>query len=155
MDVGIKIKEYRQLKDMTITALAELIGTTRPYLSDIERGKKTPSLDMLEKIAVALGTSAEDLLVSETSELPPQLKRLMHNAKQLHPDILENINNMVENININYRMVNTDIDGIETEYVVDLDVKPQGLTKEEELEAQKLIHRLKELESKEKQQESD
>lgn len=148
MEVGIKIKEYRQLKNLTITALAKLIGASRPYLSDIERGKRTPSFNMLEKISVSLGTSSQELLASETSNLPPELRRLIQNAKQLHPDVLENINNMVENINTNYKVVKANINGINTEYVVDLNIKPKGLTTDEELEAQRLIHRLRELESK-------
>lgn len=141
MEVGIKIKEYRQLKNLTITALAKLIGASRPYLSDIERGKRTPSFNMLEKISVSLGTSSQELLASETSNLPPELRRLIQNAKQLHPDVLENINT-------NYKVVKANINGINTEYVVDLNIKPKGLTTDEELEAQRLIHRLRELESK-------
>jgi transcriptional regulator with XRE-family HTH domain len=149
MQVGIKIKEYRQIKKLTITALAESIGATRPYISDIERGKKTPSFDMLEKISLALGINIQDLLIPEASDIPPELKRLLQNAQQLHPDVLENLNSMVENINNNYKLIETTINGIITSYCVDLNIKPHGLTKEEELEAQKLIHRLKELEAKE------
>ena len=146
--IGNIVNKYRQINGLSITTLAELANSTRPYISDIERGKKTPSFDMFEKILNVLGMTIQDLFVCETFEWPPEMERLIQNAKQLHPDILKSINNMVENINSNYRMVNTDIRGIDTNYVVDLDKKPEGLSKEEELEAQNLIHRLKELEAK-------
>lgn len=61
MDIGSAIRHIRDSKGMTITALAKEIGTTRSYLSDIERGTKKPSFDMLEKICKALNIALDDL----------------------------------------------------------------------------------------------
>ncbi|KIL44998.1 helix-turn-helix domain-containing protein [Jeotgalibacillus soli] len=44
------IKEYREENDLTISALSELTGVSRPYLSQIENGK-TPTKKTLEKMA--------------------------------------------------------------------------------------------------------
>ena len=48
------IKYFRSLKNLTQEKLSEISGISRDYLSEIERGKKTPSIKRLIKIAEAL-----------------------------------------------------------------------------------------------------
>jgi transcriptional regulator with XRE-family HTH domain len=69
LDIGSAIRYIRDSKGMTITALAKEIGTTRPYLSDIERGTKKPSFNMLEKICQALNITLDDLFLSESFQI--------------------------------------------------------------------------------------
>lgn len=47
---------------MSQETLAERIGTSRVYISNIERGESAPSLEMVISIANALNISADDLL---------------------------------------------------------------------------------------------
>ncbi|KEI90757.1 hypothetical protein N493_15250 [Clostridium botulinum B2 433] len=91
MNIGSRIRDIRLLKNLTITALAESVGTTRPYLSDIERGVKKPSFDMLEKICQALDVTLEDFLSvqAEPISLTTELKELLESAKDLSPSQLE------------------------------------------------------------------
>lgn len=91
MNIGSRIRDIRLLKNLTITALAESVGTTRPYLSDIERGVKKPSFDMLEKICQALDVTLEDFLSvqAEPIALTTELKELLESAKDLSPSQLE------------------------------------------------------------------
>jgi transcriptional regulator with XRE-family HTH domain len=145
MDIGYKIKEYRNMRDLTITALAEKIGTTRSYMSDIEHSKRTPSFEMITKIADALNIATNDLFVSNDEDLSPTIKKLVNNARQLPEAIIDSVNSMLENLNNNYQLVEKNINGIESAYVIDLNIKPNGLTEEEEVEAQRLIHRLNEI----------
>ena len=48
------IKYFRSLKNLTQENLSEISGISKDYLSEIERGKKTPSIKRLIKIAEAL-----------------------------------------------------------------------------------------------------
>lgn len=47
---------------MTLEALAVEVGIAYSYMGGIERGQKNPTLDVVERIAVALGTDAVSLL---------------------------------------------------------------------------------------------
>ena len=49
------VKYYRNLKGYTQEKLSEITGISSDYLSEIERGKKTPSFKRMELIADALG----------------------------------------------------------------------------------------------------
>ena len=58
---GLKIRAAREKKGMTLAQLAEKIGKTAPYLSDIERGNRRGSYATLEKIARVLEIRVEEI----------------------------------------------------------------------------------------------
>jgi transcriptional regulator with XRE-family HTH domain len=60
-DVGGLIKSQREVARMSVRRLAELAGVSNPYLSQIERGLRKPSAEILQQIAKALQISAETL----------------------------------------------------------------------------------------------
>ncbi len=60
-DVGAFIKEHRERSSLSIRKLAELTGVSNPYLSQIERGIRTPSAEILRSIAGALSIRTETL----------------------------------------------------------------------------------------------
>ena len=62
-DVGEFIKSQRETARMSVRRLADLAGVSNPYLSQIERGLRKPSADILQQIARALQISAETLYV--------------------------------------------------------------------------------------------
>lgn len=62
-DLGGFIREQRQSTQMSMRKLASLAGVSNPYLSQIERGLRKPSADILQAIAAALRISAETLYV--------------------------------------------------------------------------------------------
>ncbi len=62
-DLGAFIREQRRLTHLSLRKLAELAGVSNPYLSQIERGLRKPSADILQQIARALSISAETLYV--------------------------------------------------------------------------------------------
>ncbi|MCB0998357.1 MAG: helix-turn-helix transcriptional regulator [Acidimicrobiales bacterium] len=62
-DVGTFIRSQRETASMSVRRLAELAGVSNPYLSQIERGLRKPSADILQQIAKALQISAETLYV--------------------------------------------------------------------------------------------
>ena len=58
--LGARIKELRRANKLSQEELAEMIGVEPPHMSRIEGGKSYPSLDRLEKIAIALKTPLKD-----------------------------------------------------------------------------------------------
>lgn len=56
MDLGNAVKELRKKRGLTQGNFCEKIGITQSYLSQVEKGHKEPSIDVLKKIADALGT---------------------------------------------------------------------------------------------------
>jgi len=60
-DVGEFIRTQREVARMSVRRLAEVAGVSNPYLSQIERGLRKPSAEILQQIAKALQISAETL----------------------------------------------------------------------------------------------
>lgn len=60
--VGKNIRKLRIERGMSQEELAHRANMDRPYLSQIELGKRNPTLLMLQEIASALGTHPRDLL---------------------------------------------------------------------------------------------
>ena len=62
-DLGSFIREQRASARLSLRRLSELAGISNPYLSQIERGLRRPSAEILQQIAKALRISAETLYV--------------------------------------------------------------------------------------------
>lgn len=62
--IGETVRNRRQELKYSQGKVAKLSAIAQPYLSEIEEGKKTPSLDVLARVAVALNLTISDLLVS-------------------------------------------------------------------------------------------
>lgn len=60
-DVGAFIKAQREVARLSVRHLAQLAGVSNPYLSQIERGLRRPSAEILQQIAKALQISVETL----------------------------------------------------------------------------------------------
>jgi transcriptional regulator with XRE-family HTH domain len=62
-DLGDYIREQRRTAQISLRQLARQAGVSNPYLSQIERGLRKPSAEILQQIAKALRISAEALYV--------------------------------------------------------------------------------------------
>ena len=62
-ELGSFIREQRSSARLSLRRLSELAGVSNPYLSQIERGLRRPSAEILQQIAKALRISAETLYV--------------------------------------------------------------------------------------------
>ena len=62
-DLGAFIREQRNSARLSLRRLSDLAGISNPYLSQIERGLRKPSAEILQQIAKALRISAETLYV--------------------------------------------------------------------------------------------
>lgn len=61
--LGDYLREQRVLAKLSVRQLSAIAGVSNPYLSQIERGVKRPSADILQQIAKGLSISAETLYV--------------------------------------------------------------------------------------------
>ena len=62
-DLGEFIHQQRSNARLSVRKLSALAGISNPYLSQIERGLRKPSADILQQIAKALRISAETLYI--------------------------------------------------------------------------------------------
>lgn len=90
MDVGARLRRMRSLRGLSTPKLAEMTGLSQQYISNIENGKKCPTLETLEKLARALrvptsyftdeqGATRFDLL----PDMEPGLKELLLSYKSM------------------------------------------------------------------------
>jgi len=61
--LGEFLREQRRSAQLSLRQLADAAGVSNPYLSQIERGLRKPSADILQQLAKALRISAETLYV--------------------------------------------------------------------------------------------
>ncbi len=60
--LGVNMKKVRAKKKLSQGALARLLEVDKGYISNIESGKKNPTLATIQRLADALGVSADLLL---------------------------------------------------------------------------------------------
>lgn len=59
---GVRLRELRRERNLTQLRMANDFGIDRSFISDVERGRKSISLPMLEVIALGMKISLSDLL---------------------------------------------------------------------------------------------
>jgi transcriptional regulator with XRE-family HTH domain len=60
--VGRNLRAYRQARDLSQEAFADVLGVHRTYMGGVERGERNLTLKSLERIAERLGLDPLDLL---------------------------------------------------------------------------------------------
>ena len=59
---GLVVRASRESRGLSQEALAELANLNRSYLGEIERGVAVPSIETMQKLAMALGEKLSDLI---------------------------------------------------------------------------------------------
>jgi transcriptional regulator with XRE-family HTH domain len=85
-DLGEFIRDQRRVGHLSLRKLSEMAGISNPYLSQIERGLRKPSAEILQQLARALEISSETLYVragildarDSTSDLLAEILRDPH-----------------------------------------------------------------------------
>ena len=99
-DLGPYIRDQRRMAELSLRQLARIAGVSNPYLSQIERGLRQPSAEILQQIARGLRISAEALYVqagilderrtdSQVPEAVSQDAALTERQKQVLREIYE------------------------------------------------------------------
>ncbi len=85
MDVGARIKYFRNMRNISVNKLANLSGVSQSYLRDIELGNKQPTVEYLEYICFGLGITLRDFFDTEekVSDFERTIDRLSEEQKKL------------------------------------------------------------------------
>jgi transcriptional regulator with XRE-family HTH domain len=73
--LGVRIRAFRQLRQLSVRGLAAEVGASPGFLSQLERGQANASVAMLRRIAGALGLTIADLFDERESVGPRVLRR--------------------------------------------------------------------------------
>lgn len=68
MTFKTRIREFRARHDMTQDDLARKVGVRRETISFLERGRYNPSLKLAHDVALALGTTIDELFIFNDEE---------------------------------------------------------------------------------------
>ncbi|MGE5327898.1 MAG: helix-turn-helix domain-containing protein [Deltaproteobacteria bacterium] len=68
-NLGYAVNNFRKALKLTQQELADSVGCSQGYIVDIEKGRVTPSVKTIEKLAVALGVSINSLLIEEKNDI--------------------------------------------------------------------------------------
>lgn len=97
--LGEYLREQRRQAQMTLRQLSEQADVSNPYLSQIERGLRRPSAEVLQQIAKALRISAESLYVrAGILDLDESRTRMVEDAIALDPLLTERQKNALLDI---------------------------------------------------------
>ena len=83
---GARLRELRNSRGMTQADLAHQAHVTASYVWRLESGGAAPGIDLLDRLATALGTTAADLLPA--SEPPDSLPVLRDQARKLFETLM-------------------------------------------------------------------
>jgi transcriptional regulator with XRE-family HTH domain len=103
------LKKYRKERGFSQMTLSEKCDTTSNYIGQIEMGRRIPSFEKIEKIAVALGIPSHELFVYESADkkddkklktkdilkkMPAQAKKeiISHLLEAIKKDIIASFN---------------------------------------------------------------
>lgn len=67
MKLGERLRSYRLLKEMTQADLSKVTNIPQTTISDLERDKYIPNIDVLIKLTQALGVSLQELLENQSA----------------------------------------------------------------------------------------
>lgn len=98
MVFGLKMKQYRQNKNLSLQDVADLTGISKSYLNEIENGKKYPKHDKINPLATALGCTYNALVSTKPDKsLAPIIEIVQsHFFKEIPLDLFGiNRNNLV------------------------------------------------------------
>ena len=89
--MDLRVREIRKAKGLPIEQLADAVGMSTSYLSEIETGKKTVNARRIEALAKALGCRPTDLLTDRklSAEIQAHVDLLTRMSDQDRRDVIE------------------------------------------------------------------
>jgi len=95
VDIGSRIKFLRTQRDISQKELAISLKVSNSFLSALESGTKTPSLEMLNSICEALDISVSYFFETGKPNLSPEQEKLIANVKDLTDEQLSLLNQLI------------------------------------------------------------
>jgi len=75
MNLGERIRELRDNRDLSLRELAAKLGCSAPFISDVELGRRYPSEKVLKDMARVLGVEFDDLKAYDTRPPVEEMKQ--------------------------------------------------------------------------------
>jgi transcriptional regulator with XRE-family HTH domain len=88
---GSRIRSIREAANLSRETAAERAGTSANYLGEVERGEKFPTLEMIERIAIALEVPPSAFFEYEAEEIDDQIlmSKLQRLISRLNTDQMQ------------------------------------------------------------------
>ena len=101
MEVGKKLHKLRKDKNMSMYRLTQITGVSGHHIKGIEEGSRQPTIETLNRLAVALGSSLAELFNDDTecTYLTENERRLIENYRKLSEEKAEALLNMSDVLN--------------------------------------------------------
>ena len=101
MEVGKKLHKLREDKKMSMYRLTQLTGVSGHHIKGIEEGTRQPTIETLNRLAVALGSSLAEMLNDdkECTYLTENERHLIENFRRLSDEKAEALLNMSDVLN--------------------------------------------------------
>jgi transcriptional regulator with XRE-family HTH domain len=90
---GRHVRKLRKAQGRSLRKVAESIGKTHAYLSQVESGKSPPSEGVVLALADELGEDP-DVLMAMAGKLPPGLEEIIRKRPQLFADLIRQLKNV-------------------------------------------------------------
>ncbi len=94
--VGYKIREIRKSKKISMERLAELSNLHETYISRIELGKHSVSIEVIKKIASGLGVKPFEIVQISVTEQEKAIERVVETLKKYRTQEIKTINTLLE-----------------------------------------------------------
>ena len=112
-DLGEFIREQRSNARLSVRRLSDMAGISNPYLSQIERGLRRPSAEILQQIAKALRISAETLYIRAGILEARETEGSLTDAILAEPSLREDQKQTLLRIFLSFRRENETVDAEE------------------------------------------
>jgi transcriptional regulator with XRE-family HTH domain len=98
MDVGTRLTRFRESKKISKNKLAQEVGVTQGFISQVELGNRLPTLEVLNRICTALGITLAEFFADtrEREPLPPEIRQIIDKAQKLTPRQLKILNDVLD-----------------------------------------------------------
>jgi len=101
MEIGSKIKGLRIKLKMTQKDFAKACNISTSYLSELERGLKRPTFDIIHKISIATNVKISDLAEeSDGIPLTPELKEIVETLRGFDPEQIKLLKDFLASLKI-------------------------------------------------------
>lgn len=96
MNVGKRIRQLREKLGLSNRQLAIKAGLSQPVMNRIENGNRKADVETIEKICDALEITLMDFFNMNGQEVSPEYLELLKNAKELTPEQLKILNDIIK-----------------------------------------------------------
>lgn len=99
MDVGIKVRNFREKLNMSRSDFSKVTGISASYLSEIERGIKNPTIEILQKICTAFDVTLSELLEeTPSSPMKPEVKEISKTLSNFSTEDIKLLNEFLKSV---------------------------------------------------------